>query len=149
MPMSEVELRRELAAIEPQYEALLAKLEPGDLPVLREIARGDDLGLSTKAIYLASLLGDEAQEIVVEAAASSVELKRIAAASGMANLREPEAEKVAMRLLDDPNPALAKLVLRSVRAPSPELKAKIQAIEARAQLPEELRTLAREKTRDD
>lgn len=150
MALSEREVREKLSCEEPEYAQLASQLEAHDVPILRAIAEGDDVALATKAIYLASLLEiDAAHQIVVEAAESPEELKRIAAGSGVANLPSSIAHKAALRLLEAPSPALAKLVLRAVRQPSSELKSRIQGIAAQDRLPEELRALARAKAAEN
>lgn len=150
MPMPEAQLRDRLGSEEPEYAGLAAALDESDIPALKAIAEGADLGIATKAIYLASLLeSPAAKQIVVDAADSGEELKRIAAGSGLVNLPEAQAERVALRLLDEPSPALAKLVLREVHAPSPELAAKIRAIGENAYAPAELRSMAQEMTRGE
>ena len=148
MPMSQEELRVALSNEEPRYPELAARLDESDVPRLRALAEGDDLALSTKAIYLASLLqSGNSHEIVSRAASSPVELNRIAAATGLPNLPAATAERVAVRLADDDNPAIAKLVLQAVGRPSPELTEKLRRLETRTPLPE-LRALVREKLQD-
>lgn len=146
MGMSETALRAKLSCEEPVYRDLAASVTEEDLPALRALARGEEEGVATKAIYLASLLEPEsAHEIVLEAANSRSELRRIAAGSGMVNLPPEKAERIALRLLDEKNPALKKLVLRGIRAPSPGLAAKIRSMGAAPDLPEQLRAMARAK----
>ncbi|MET0181058.1 MAG: hypothetical protein ABW194_11350 [Novosphingobium sp.] len=148
MAISDEELRVALSNEEPDYPALAARLDESDVPRVRALAERDDLALATKAIYLASLLAsDSAHEIVVRAADSPTELKRIASATGLPNLPPLPRERAASRLADEPNPAVAKMVLRAIDQPSPQLVEKIRAMESRATVPE-IRALAREKLRD-
>jgi hypothetical protein len=148
MPMTEDELRIALDNEEPQYAALAARLDASDVPRLRKLATGDDMARATKAVYLASLVEqDEAHDIVVEAARSPKELMRIASATALPNLPIAKREIAADTLIDEANPAVAKLVLRAVDVRSTRLAPKIRALEARSPHAE-LKTLARETLRD-
>jgi HEAT repeat protein len=104
------------------------KLGPAAIPFLLELVKGGDLGLASKATYLASLIKSEQSAAVLEAAAKSKEaLLRVAAASGLRNLSKVKAEKILDLLINDPDAGIRKVVLKSVdRFKSPQLAAKLQ-----------------------
>jgi HEAT repeat protein len=143
--MTEKDLLKALDNEEPRYPEIAAQLDASDVPRLRAIAEGTDVARATKAVYLASLIDkDDAHEIVIKAARSSTELVRIASASALENLPAASRDRAAERLIDDPNPAIAKLVLRAVDADSPTLRGKIRALQDGA-ANAEIRDLARSK----
>jgi hypothetical protein len=87
MPRPVEELRIALAADEPDYVAISLTLDAQDADGLREIARGDDTALAVKAVYLASLLPEDAgSDIVATAAGHGRALLRVTAASAARNL---------------------------------------------------------------
>lgn len=146
--MTEQELLQALDNEEPQYPEIAAKLDASDVPKLRAIAEGPDVGRATKAVYLASLIDQgDAHEIVVKAARSPTELVRIASATGLENLPVAARDRAADSLIDEANPAIAKMVLRAVDADSPVLGPKIRALKDRTQFPE-IRDLAGRKLGD-
>ena len=146
--MTEQELRQALDNEEPQYPELAAQLDASDVPKLRAIAEGSDVGRATKAVYLASLLDfGDAPEIVVKAAHSPTELVRIASATGLRNLPAKARDRAADLLIDEANPAIAKMVLRAVDVDSPVLGPKIRALKERTQF-REIRDLAGRKLGD-
>lgn len=148
MPMPPEELRRALNVDEPDYPRLAARLDASDLPALQAIAANERGQLAAAAIYVASLLpAPKASEIVLEAAASTDEIKRIAAGSALENLAGAAKERVAERLVADRNPAIVKLALRGISRPSAQLAEKIRRLDSDAALPE-LRELARSKLRE-
>ncbi len=135
--MTEQELIQALDNEEPQYPEIAAKLDASDVPKLRAIAEGQDVGRATKAVYLASLIDQgDAHEIVVKAARSPTELVRIASATGLENLPADPRDRAADSLIDEANPAISKMVLRAVKADSPVLGPKIRALKDRTQIPE-------------
>lgn len=146
--MTEQELRQALDNEEPQYPELAAQLKASDVPKLRAIAEGSDVGRATKAVYLASLLDiGDADEIVVKAARSPTELVRIASATGLKNLPAKARDRAADLLIDEANPAISKMVLHAVDANSPVLGPKIRALKERTQF-REVRDLAGRKLGD-
>lgn len=108
------DVRAHLDPEEVDYEAA-ALLGPDALPVLDQLVHGDDPMLASKAAYLASLIpGDQRAAILADAAASPLATVRVAAASGLANLDEPQAERLADGLLTDDDVGVRKQALRSV-----------------------------------
>jgi HEAT repeat protein len=90
------------------------KLGPAALPHLLELVQGGDLGLASKATYLASLIKGEGSSEVLEIAAGSKEpILRVAAASGIRNLSAGQALKVVDLLMNDPDAGVRKVLLKS------------------------------------
>jgi HEAT repeat protein len=127
MPITMQDVRAWLDAEEVDY-ASAQKLGPAAIPFLMELVQGGDLGLASKATYLASLIKGKKSVAVLEAAAARNEpALRVAAASGIRNLPEAQAEKVLDQLKDDPDAGIRKVVLKSaVRLKSPRVAAKLQ-----------------------
>jgi HEAT repeat protein len=87
------------------------------LPILDELVHGDDPMLASKATYLASLIPGDRQPAILADAASSPEVTvRVAAASGLANLDEPEAAALVDNLLGDDDFGVRKQAVRSASA---------------------------------
>ncbi len=85
------------------------------LPFLSELAQGGDLGLASKAVYLASLIsGVKAKAILEKAAVSNEPVIRAAAAAGIRNLSETNAKKITGQLGNDPDVGIRKVVLKSI-----------------------------------
>jgi len=143
MAMTEQQLRFALSNEETQYEAIAAQLDESDLPKIAALANGPDTALATKAVYLASLLrGDQAHNLVLQAARSPNELVRIASATALPNLPAGIRDRVAVELTEAPSPSIAKLVLQAVDQPSPALQQRLQSLQLNTDLPE-LRELTR------
>ena len=127
--MTEKQLLQALATDELDYPALAGKITASDTAHLQKIAKGNDVGLATKAVYLASLSGDSnAHDVVAEASRSKRELVRIAAASGVVNLPEARQNQVAQHLLDDTDPSVVKLTIKAVARPDQAVRQKLQKL---------------------
>jgi HEAT repeat protein len=129
MPVSLEQVRAALDPEEVNYRAA-AQLGPEALPHLAVLARGPDMMLASKATYLASLIqGAQAEQIVEEAAAHPEPAVRVAAASGLKNLKsEDAASRIADRLIADRDLGVRKLTVQSVAAlPMPQLKQRMRA----------------------
>lgn len=114
MTITMSEVRSHLDRDEVDYDEAAA-LGPQALPLLQELVAGDDPMLASKAAYLASLIPGEQQAQVLEMAARSADpLVRVAAASGLGNLDERNAESLADGLLGDDDLGVRKLAIRSV-----------------------------------
>lgn len=145
MSMTDQELLFALGNEEPHYPAIVARLDESDVARVRSLAEGADIALASKAIYLASLLGSsDAHDIVVRAAQGHNALTRVASATGLPNLPSAARERAAEMLIQDSNPAVSKLVLRAIDAPSRSLAEKVRDLGSRSDLPE-IRELARQK----
>lgn len=126
MPVTLNQVRAHLMPEEPDYEKAAAELGPGALPVLRDLVAGGDTHLGSKAAYLASLLDDPRSANVLLAAAESPHpVVRVAAASGVRNLRAgaddsadgaDPADAVVERLLEDDDFGVRKVAMQSLSA---------------------------------
>jgi HEAT repeat protein len=98
------------------------------IPFLMELVQGGDLGLASKATYLASLIEDKQSLAVLEAAAARNEpVLKVAAASGINNLSVANADRMLGLLKDDPDIGVRKVALRSAaRFNSPQIVAKLR-----------------------
>lgn len=126
------EVRAWLDPEEPDYPGAAAALGPAALPALRELIQGGDLGLASKATYLASMIpGPAAVDALRAAHARNEPLLRVAAASGIRNLPRAAAEQVFELLHDDPDAGVRKVVLQSaVVLDSPAVLARVRSLAA-------------------
>jgi hypothetical protein len=129
MPVSLEQVHAVLDPEEVNYRAA-AQLGPDALPHLAVLARGPDMMLAAKATYLASLIdGAQAERIVEEAAGHPEPAVRVAAATGLKNLKsEDAAGRIADRLIADHDLGVRKLTVQSVAAlPMPQLRQRVRA----------------------
>jgi hypothetical protein len=109
------ELRRVLAADEPDYVAISLTLDGSDAEGLRGIAQGEDTPLAVKAVYLASMLPDDAgADVVATAAGHGRPLLRVTAASAARNLTEAASTPVLAGLLADGDAGVRKTAVAGV-----------------------------------
>ena len=103
------------------------KLGPEAVRFLVELFEGDDVGLASKAVYLASLIPcNESFALLQKAAVSPDPVLRIAAASGIRNLPDVDAEKMMNMLSKDADVGVRKVVLNSIaRFRSPQFKRQV------------------------
>ena len=115
---------------EPGYARIARTLDSSAIKHLASFARGRDLSIATKAIYLASLLDrKDAAKIVASAAASQTAVKRIAAASGLGNLASAPKDAIARKLIRSKDLSARKLVLKSIGTDvSPRLRNSIEKL---------------------
>ena len=127
MPITMRDVRTYLDAEEVDYKKA-RKLGSAAIPFLLELVQGGDMGLASKATYLASLIKSEQSLAVLETAAAKNEpVLRVAAASGIRNLPEAQAERMLDLLKNDPDAGIRKVVLKSaVQFRSPRMAAKLQ-----------------------
>ncbi len=132
MPITMQSVRARLDPDEPDY-AEARNLGPEAVPLLLELVQGEDAGLASKAAYLASMIVSDRSRAVLEAAATSkLAVVRVAAASGIRNLPEADAERVMELMRTDPDVGVRKVILKSVaRFTSPQIAAKVQAMAER------------------
>lgn len=121
------DVRAALDPEEPDYESA-ARLGEGAMPHLRDLARGDDPMLASKAIYLAGLIGgDDAGDIVLTAARDDDPTIRVAAASSTSRLSTDATEAVLIDLVADGDPGVRKFAHRAIpQAPSARLRAALE-----------------------
>lgn len=127
MPITMNDVRKWLDADEVDYKKA-KRLGSAAIPLLLELVQGGDMGLASKATYLASMIDSDQSAAVLETAATSKEsILRVAAASGIRNLPEDQAEKVLDLLRNDPDAGIRKVVLKSVASfRSPQIVEKLQ-----------------------
>ena len=127
MPVTMKDVRAWLDADEVDY-ANAKKLGPAAIPFLMELVQGGDLGLASKATYLASLIkSDQSASVLETAAVRNEPVVRVAAASGIRNLAEDQAERVLDLLRSDPDAGIRKAAVKSAeRFRSLQVAAKLQ-----------------------
>ena len=109
------QVRRALDPDEPNY-ADAARLGPAALSHLEELIAGADVGLASKAVYLASLIRDRRSSAVVRKGAMSRRAEvRVAAAAGARNLPRNDAIDVLTGLLRDGDAGVREVALKSIR----------------------------------
>ncbi|OMH24942.1 hypothetical protein [Bacillus thuringiensis] len=86
-----------------------------------EFVQDQNLGLASKATYLASLINTEQSVKVLAAMARNEPVLRVAVASGIRNLPEIQVEKVLDLLKDDLDAGIRKVMFKS-----PEVEGKLQ-----------------------
>lgn len=129
MPVTMKDVRAALDPDEVDY-AKAKSLGAAAMPFLMELVQGGDLGLASKATYLASLIKSEQTVAVLEAAAARNEpVLKAAAASGIRNLSVAHADRMLGLLKDDPDVGIRKVALQSAaKFKSPTIVAKIRQI---------------------
>lgn len=101
---------------ETDYAAAAAAVGPPALPILKDIAMGNDEMLASKAVYLASMINDPAKEEVLQAAANHQSpLVRVAAAATADKLETSRAEVMLNQLVDDADVGVSKFSMRSIQ----------------------------------
>jgi HEAT repeat protein len=127
MPVTMKDVRTWLDADEVDYTKA-KRLGSAAIPFLMELVQGGDLGLASKATYLASMIKSEQSAAVLKTAAARNEpVLRVAAASGIRNLPEVQAESVLDLLISDPDAGVRKVTLKSAeRFRSPQVAEKLQ-----------------------
>ncbi len=97
------------------YPAGAAKFGAAALPLLTELINGNDENLAVKAAYLAGYINhDEVKDIISNAATNKFTAVRVAAAYGAQKLKSADASAVLDRILDDNDPGVLKVAMRSV-----------------------------------
>jgi HEAT repeat protein len=113
MPVTMQQVLAEIDKDEPDY-ATLAKLGPDALPHLQSIVEADDPLRAAKAAYAASLIGGPGSVDVLRIAADNHDAQvRIAVAQGLRNLAASAPTDLVMKSLDDHDPGVRKLALRT------------------------------------
>ena len=145
MPVTMEQVRRALDPEEPDYEKA-AKLGPGALPHLEKLIARKDPHLASKAASLAGMIKDEKAVRVVEKAAKHDDVRvRVAAAYSAQFLPAEDASRVLTKSLSDRDVGVQKVALKSVpRKPTPELRAKIEAISKRKTVNPGIKDLSKE-----
>jgi HEAT repeat protein len=130
MAITMKDVRAWLDPEEPNYAGAARSLGPAALPFLLELVRGGDLGLASKATYLASLIkSDKSVEVLEAAAATNEPILRVQAAAGLQNLKPAHAERVLNTLKSDPDPGVRKVMVKAAaRVKSPRVAAVLKQI---------------------
>jgi hypothetical protein len=116
VPVTMKQVRAQLDRDEPDYPAA-AQLGANAIPHLAQLVQNSDPMLASKAAYLASLIQDDRSNAVLKQAAhSSHNEVRIAAAAGIRNIESPIS--LADILLNDRDVGVRKVALRSIEARS-------------------------------
>jgi hypothetical protein len=123
------------AALYPEeldYPKVAQQLGAAALPHLEKIIGGSDASLAAKAAYLAGLIGGEqSAPAVAKAARSTQAVVRVAAAAAAAHLPAEHSEPVLLQLVDDADPGVQKLAMRSAPAAmSDALRARVTTLKA-------------------
>jgi hypothetical protein len=97
------------------YPAGAAKFGPAVLPLLKQLIDSDDENLAVKAAYLAGYISDGAvTDIISQAASNKFTAVRVAAAYGAQKLKNADATAVLEMALEDNDPGVVKIAMRSV-----------------------------------
>jgi HEAT repeat protein len=142
------DIRPKLLVDEPDYTALAEELGPDAVPALRELVREEDPTYSPVAAYLAAVIGGfHSGDVVEEAARSSNEVIRAAAAGAAGILPADQSRAALERLLADPLPSVRARAIRSaVKVDDPRLRQTVTRLGAED--PDtDLRELANDLTR--
>ncbi len=125
------EVQRALEADEPDYARAASLFGADALDHLAALAQTESDPLTaSKAVYLASTISDpRAVDILIEAAESREDIVRLAVAGGARNLREDDCSRVLVRLVEDQDYGVQRLVMASA---SEELKSKFRQQQAGA-----------------
>jgi len=123
------QIRAILDSDEPDY-ALAAQLGPDALPHIETLVKDVDPMLASKAAYLAGLIQDNRSTTVLKVAAQSKYPEvRIAAAAGARHLSTQAASDVLITLLEDQDPGVRKIALKSAPIDAPlALRKKIESL---------------------
>ena len=130
MPVTMKQVLAEIDREEPNYAAF-AKLGASALPHLQMIVAAEDPLKAAKAAYAASIIGGPgAVELLRIAAEHHDPQVRIAVAQGLANMAQVAPSELVMKSLDDPDPGVRKLGLRTAgQLKRPEFAARVAEIQ--------------------
>jgi HEAT repeat protein len=122
------EVRANLQPEELDYPGAAERLGPEALPHLQQLAESPDVMIASKATYMASLIRGELAPRIIEAAGRRPEpAVRVAAATGLKNLHEHEAEPIVDRLLGDNDIGVRKMAVKSIGSfASPSMKTRLR-----------------------
>ncbi|HWH35643.1 MAG TPA: HEAT repeat domain-containing protein [Acidimicrobiales bacterium] len=134
-----------LGAEEPDYREAARTLGIESLPHLALLVRDDDEMLASKAASLAAFVGgSQATEVLVAASEHPQLSVRAAVAHGAQRLDPLDAERVLTALLEDSEPSVTGLAIRSAAAVgTAELRARLTEIARSSKSNELLREEAR------
>lgn len=132
MPVDMEKVKAALNPEEPDYPKAAQELGADALPHLEKLVGGSETLLAAKAAYLAGLIGGaDAAAAVAKAARSSHPTVRIAAAAAATNLPAAQSDTVLLQLVDDADPGVQKVAVRSAPAAmSDALRARVSSVRA-------------------
>jgi HEAT repeat protein len=147
MPKSLAQLREQLSDIEPD-ERTYEGIGPSEVDMLVDLLDDEEEWLAARAVHALSRIdSDNARQAVVSAAANPRMEVRVAAAMSADTLPARDSDEVLSRLLDDPQPAVRKLAIRSASDRNSEaVRQRIVEI-ASAEADTRLRQVAQERAR--
>lgn len=120
MPVTMKEVRKFLDCEEPAYSEAM-QLGDEALPFLDKLVKGANPMLAAKAVYLASMIGQESAMPILKAAASSADMTvRVAAAAAAINFPAEQVGDVLMELVQDADPGIRKTAMKSISFDAPE-----------------------------
>jgi HEAT repeat protein len=117
MPQNNIadELLGYLQQEEPDYAAA-ARLGDAAMPLLKDIIKGSDERLASKATSLAGMIdSDNKTDALGEAARHPSVVVRVAAAAAADKLQPEQAEKVLRNLVDDTDVGVSKFTLKTIQ----------------------------------
>ncbi len=126
------------------YPAGAAKFGAEALPLLKELINGSDEDLAVKAAYLAGYINDTSvKDVIADAASNKFTAVRIAAAFSAQKLKAADATAVLEKVLEDNDPGVLKIAMRSAQSMNlaKNLKTQISKI-AKVQTDEAIKALA-------
>jgi HEAT repeat protein len=138
------ELIRFLRQDELDYPAGAAKFGAAALPLLTELINGNDENLAVKAAYLVGYINAaEVKDIITSAASNKFTAVRVAAAFGAQQLKGADASAVLEKVLEDNDPGVLKVAMRSVQSLNlaKNFKTRLSKI-AQVQTDDTIRTIA-------
>lgn len=131
MTITVMDVRRWLDAEEPDYEGAKNALGSNAIPLLSQLIQGGDLGLASKATYLASLIpSPHSIGLLREAYTRNEVVLSVAAAAGIRNLIHLDAEQVFELLHADSDLGVRKVALTSsIGLGAPHVRLRVEALE--------------------
>lgn len=139
MPFSKEEIIKMINLDEPDYQAIVSKLTPEDIPVLIELTKHENPAIATKAIsVLGQMKSDKALQGLNDAVNHPDPVRRIAAAHSLRNLATLQGStKMLEKLLDDSDMGVRKFALKTVEvAKVSALREKVKAMNLKEVNPE-------------
>ncbi len=131
MPHTRVEIIKMIDLDEPDYEQILKKLNPDDVPILTALTNDPNVAIAVKAISCLGLMNsDKAVAGIQVAVLHPNPVLRVAAAHALRNATAvPAAVQMIDHLLDDNDIGVRKFALKTVsHANISSLKNKVQAM---------------------
>ena len=127
--MDRDELRAALDRDELDYPALAAAAGPESIDDLEALVAEDEPRIASKAAYLASLVGaDDSDRVVDLAARSRHDVVRASAAAALESLPQDRAQPIADSLLADADAGVRARTVKSLGASRGRLRESLRAV---------------------